>query len=90
MYELIKFAELKFPKKINISEDAKDFITKVRRNCLLKLLDRNSETRLGSNRGIQDLKSHPFFKDINFDLILNRKVHFIYLFNRFLLLIFLS
>ena len=29
MYELIRLAELKFPKKIVISNDAKDLITKV-------------------------------------------------------------
>jgi len=29
MFELIKFAELKFPKKIKITEDFQDLITKV-------------------------------------------------------------
>ena len=29
MYELIQFAELRFPKKSNISNDAKDIIIKV-------------------------------------------------------------
>lgn len=30
MYELIKTAELKFSKRANLSDDAKDFITKVK------------------------------------------------------------
>jgi serum/glucocorticoid-regulated kinase 2 len=30
MYELIKFAELRFPKKIKISVDAQNLITRVR------------------------------------------------------------
>ncbi len=30
MYELIKLAELRFPKKINISKDAQDIIVKVK------------------------------------------------------------
>lgn len=30
MYELIKFAELRFPKKIKISPDAQDLIIKVK------------------------------------------------------------
>ncbi len=29
MYELIKYSDLKFPKKIKISADAQDLITKV-------------------------------------------------------------
>ncbi len=29
MYELIKLAELRFPKKINVSHDAQDIIRKV-------------------------------------------------------------
>jgi hypothetical protein len=32
MYELIKMSELRFPKKIKISADAQDIITKVLKN----------------------------------------------------------
>lgn len=34
MYELIKHSDIKFPKKIKISTDAMDLITKVRNNII--------------------------------------------------------
>ena len=63
MYELIELAELKFPKKIQISKDAQDIIS--------KLLNKNPETRLGKH-GIAEIKSHPFFATIDFDLVFKR------------------
>lgn len=66
MYELIKMCDLKFPKKIRISAEAQDLIT--------KLLDRNPSSRLGSKAGLSEIKSHPFFSGISFDLILHKKV----------------
>lgn len=41
--------------------DAKDF--------LQKLLVREPEKRLGSMRGVKELKEHPFFKDINWETL---------------------
>ena len=67
MYELIKFAELKFPRKINVSSDAQDIIS--------KLLDRNPSTRLGAKGGINEIKSHPFFTTIDFDLVFKKKLN---------------
>jgi len=67
MYELIKFAELKFPKKIKTSAEAQDIIT--------KLLDRNVTTRLGAKNGLTEIKSHPFFSSIDFDLLLKKKIN---------------
>lgn len=66
MYELIKMCDLKFPKKIRISAEAQDLIT--------KLLDRNPSNRIGSKNGLAEIKSHPFFSGISFDLILHKKV----------------
>ncbi len=66
MYELIKLAELRFPKKIKISTDAQDLIK--------KLLDRNQSTRLGYKGGLNEIKSHPFFAAIDFDMVLSKKV----------------
>lgn len=67
MYENIKFAELKFPKKYKISCEGVDLIT--------KLLNKNPTKRLGASKaGFDEIKSHPFFKDINFEAILNKKV----------------
>ena len=66
MYELIKHAELRFPKKIKISEDAQDLI--------YKFLDRDVNTRLGSKEGLKQFKNHSFFSKIDFDLILQKKI----------------
>ena len=65
MYELIKSGPLKFPKRISLSDDAKDVIK--------KLLERDTNKRLG-NKGIEEIKNHPFFKDIDFDLIIQKKI----------------
>jgi len=75
MYDLIKLGELKFPKKIKISSDAQDIITKVKIQFLNKLLDRNPDTRFGAN-GLSDIKAHPFFSNIDFELVYEKKVNF--------------
>ena len=65
MYELIKTSSVKFPKRINLSEDAKDIIR--------KLLEKNPKKRLGSQNGIEEIKNHPFFQSIDFNLIEQKK-----------------
>jgi serum/glucocorticoid-regulated kinase 2 len=70
MYELIKLAELRFPKKIKISLDAQDIIS--------KLLDRDPNTRLGAKGDLSEIKAHPFFSTIDFDLIFKKKVRLMY------------
>jgi serum/glucocorticoid-regulated kinase 2 len=50
MFDLITKAELKFPKKIEVSEDAKDLIK--------KLLIKNQDLRLGSEGGFETIKKH--------------------------------
>jgi len=66
MYELIKLSELRFPKKIKISSEAQDLIT--------KFLDRNINTRLGTKEGISEFKGHPFFSKIDWDFVSSRKI----------------
>ena len=56
-----------FPNHIQISEDAKDLIRKLL--C-------EPQFRLGKN-GIEEIKSHPFFKNINFNNLKNIKPPFI-------------
>jgi len=67
MYELIKFAELRFPKKIKISADAQSLIT--------KLLNRSPESRLGSKSGLDEIMAHPFFANIDFNQVYERKLN---------------
>ena len=55
-----------FPKKINLSDDAKDVIK--------KLIENDPKKRLGSQNGIEEIKAHPFFANIDFDLIEKKKI----------------
>ena len=66
MYQLIIKAELRFPKKINISDEARDL--------LQKLLIKNQDERLGSKSGFNDIRIHPFFKGFDFDALEKRKI----------------
>lgn len=58
---MIKTAKIIFPDpikhKIEMSDEMKDFIE--------RLLDRDPANRLGVN-GAEDVKAHPWFKDLNF------------------------
>lgn len=65
MYEYIKHSQLRFPSKYKISADAQDLI--------IQLLNRDPSSRLGSRGGFNDIKSHSFFKNISFDLIMQKK-----------------
>ena len=65
-YEISNNNLVKFPKKLNLSDDAKDIIN--------KLLDNNPKKRLGSQNGIEEIKTHPFFANIDFDLIEKKKI----------------
>ena len=67
-YKILNFEKnLKFPNKIKISDNAKDL--------LLKLIT-NSNNRLGKN-GSEEIKSHPFFKGVNWKKIKEMKPPFI-------------
>ena len=75
MFELIEIAELKFPKEIKldnntikpikVSDEAKNIIT--------KLLEKNPNSRLGK-KGLKEIKVHPFFGNLSFDMIINKKL----------------
>jgi len=66
MYDLITHAELKFPKKIPVSENAKDL--------LRKLLVKKQNNRLGSQKGFDEIRSHPFFSNFDFQALLAKKL----------------
>nr|AHZ63903.1 phototropin [Coleochaete irregularis] len=57
--------ELHFPEHPEVSEAAKDLMSAV--------LVREPEERLGSKRGSNELKEHPFFSGINWPLIRSQK-----------------
>lgn len=65
LFENIKYGTLKIPR--TISDDAMDI--------LVSLLNRNANKRLGATKeDADDIKRHPFFKGINWDDVLNRRL----------------
>ena len=66
LFTLITQGDLKFPSKIQISKNAKDFIK--------KLLIKNQNIRLGSKNGFEEIKQHPFFSGFNFKALEEKKL----------------
>ena len=63
--------------KIFMSENLKDLISKVsiRFNIFfLQLLDRNVATRLGSKGDVNEVISHPWFADVDFEVLQRREI----------------
>ena len=74
MYELIEVGELKFPNTIKIDGNVINLkISKEAKNIISRLLEKNPGRRLGKN-GVNEIKSHPFFASIYFEMIKNKKV----------------
>ena len=67
MYELITHAELRFPKKIPLSDASKDL--------LKKLLVKNQDNRLGAKNGFDEIRIHPFFSNFDFQALLAKKLN---------------
>lgn len=65
MYRNICFGKIKFPRGA-IGDDGKQFVK--------GLLNRNPKHRLGAAHDALDLKLHPFFSNIDFDLLASKKV----------------
>lgn len=66
MFKLIKEGELRFPEKPEVSKEAKDLIT--------KLLVRDKNQRLGAKNDAQEIMVHPWFKDINWEMLLKKQI----------------
>ncbi|KAL4441135.1 hypothetical protein ABPG74_002085 [Tetrahymena malaccensis] len=64
LYDNIRRGPLKIPR--SMSADAKDLIK--------QLLNRNPKERLGSKGDSEEIKAHPFFKNVNWDDIYTGKV----------------
>jgi len=53
--------------KIDYSDDFVDLV--------MKLLDKNKQTRLGSNgKDSEEILAHPFFKDLDYDMMMERQI----------------
>ena len=70
MYDLIKTKPVFFPdaKKhgIAMSEECKDFIS--------KCLDKNPKNRLGTNGGIEEILSHPWYASIDQKALISKQI----------------
>ncbi|BFZ53820.1 Serine/threonine-protein kinase [Savitreella phatthalungensis] len=65
MYKNIAFGKVRFPK---------DTLSVEGRNFVKGLLNRNPDHRLGSKRDAAELKEHPFFADIDWAALLQKKL----------------
>lgn len=65
MYRLICYGKIRFPKHV-IGDDGKQFVK--------GLLNRNPQNRLGAKRGAAELKEHPFFQNIDWDLLYKKQI----------------
>lgn len=66
MFQLIRDSEVRFPSQINLSPEAKDFISK----CLIK----DQKKRIGSQKDVEEVKAHPWFKNIDWNALLKREI----------------
>lgn len=65
MYKNIAFGKVKFPKDA-LSAEGRSFVK--------GLLNRNPENRLGAQDDARELRRHPFFHDIDWDHLVQKKI----------------
>jgi len=65
MYKNIAFGKVRFPKEV-LSAEGRSFVK--------GLLNRNPKHRLGSQNDARELKAHPFFQDIDWESLQNKKM----------------
>lgn len=66
MYKNICFGKIRFPRGV-IGDDGKQFVK--------GLLNRNPKHRLGAERDAEELRAHPFFKNIDWTLLAQKKIN---------------
>ena len=65
---MIKSGPIIFPDPIR----HKIYMSDIMKDLIVKLLDRNPLTRLGSVGDVKEIISHPFFKDVDFDKLVKK------------------
>lgn len=65
MYRNIAYGKVKFPK---------DALSPAGRSFVKGLLNRNPNHRLGSQNDAKELKAHPFFADVDWELLVQKKI----------------
>lgn len=66
MFNDIKGAPIKFPNHTKVSDEAKDFI--------LRCTEKDPRKRLGSKHGIEEIKNHPWFVNIDWARLAKKEV----------------
>eukprot|EP01015_Nassula_variabilis_P011233 TRINITY_DN19110_c0_g1_i1.p1 TRINITY_DN19110_c0_g1~~TRINITY_DN19110_c0_g1_i1.p1 ORF type:complete len:333 (+),score=60.04 TRINITY_DN19110_c0_g1_i1:13-1011(+) len=66
MFQAIVETQVKFPQQIQISEEGIDFLD--------KLLKKSPSERIGTIGGVAQIMDHQWFQDINWDLLLQKKL----------------
>jgi len=79
MFEMINDAEVTFSVQVSCCKEAKDFILKVKihiENFLsfFKCLLKDPKQRIGSVADVEEIKSHPWFDDLDWDALIHKKV----------------
>ncbi|MES1922463.1 hypothetical protein MHBO_003978, partial [Bonamia ostreae] len=65
MYKMIQSAEVKYPK----------FLSKVAKDLISRLVEKDPKNRLGSGPSdAEEIMSHEFFKDVNWEMMLKKKL----------------
>lgn len=65
MYKNIAFGKVRFPKDA-LSPEGRDFVK--------GLLNRNPKHRLGATHDARELMAHPFFKDVDWDMLKKKQI----------------
>lgn len=61
LFQNIMTLPLEFPAGLHLSPLCKDLLS--------KLLDKNPLKRLGSRHGASEIKDHPYFREVDWDLV---------------------
>ena len=70
MFDLIQNSDVTFPdpKKYNIK------VSDIAQDLIRKLLVKQKDNRLGSTRGFEQILAHPFFKDIDIEMLMKKEI----------------
>jgi len=66
MYQAILYANLKYPKTSDITDECRDFLE--------RLLDKRKDLRLGAKGGLEEVKAHPWLKGTDWEAIMRKQV----------------
>ena len=66
LFQQIKTSEIRFSSDVQIGGDCKDFLKRV--------LAKDPDDRLGNKNDGEELKLHPWFRNMDWEALLNKKV----------------